>query len=424
MTNMNRHVFYQLLNEQREERNLRYGEDLVKRESAGQIDVTSQLVQIISGIRRSGKSTLAHQVYGRLDYAYINFDDERLLSCTVEDLNLLLELLYQIYGDFKYLLLDEIQNIDGWSLFVNRLLRKKIHIIITGSNSRLLSTELATHLTGRFLNTELFPFSFREYLIYKEIGLGTNTTKEIGLLKGLFTEYARGGGFPEVVRGERLEGYVTALFDSIVSRDIVFRHNIKYVRTFRDIAIYLVNNYSSELSFNRIKKIFGLGSENTAKTYVTYLEEAYLVLTLPKFSFKKQEQLRYRKTYVADPAMISVMSDNFSGNRGRVMENIVFLELKRRSARTGFEIYYYKKLYSVDFVIYSKGQVTTLIQVSESLQDKVTRNREVRALLNASAELSPLELKIITLDENMSIEEDGCSIDVVSVINWLLEPES
>ena len=418
---MKRQVFYQLLIEQREERNLREGEDLVKRDNADLIDASSQLVQIISGIRRSGKSTLAHQVYSMLDYAYINFEDERLMDCSAEDLNLLLELLYQVYGDFKYLLLDEIQNIDGWSLFVNRLLRQKIHIIITGSNSRLLSTELATHLTGRFINTELYPFSFKEYLVYKNFKPGPETTKETGLLKGLFIEYSKSGGFPEVTRGEKLEGYITALFEAIVTRDIVYRHNIRYVRTFRDMAVYLVNSYASELSFNRLKNIFGLGSENTAKAYLTYLEEAYLILTLPKFSFKKQEQLRYRKIYAADPAIISVIADNFSENRGRMLENIVFLELKRRGINNSFDVYYYKKKYSVDFVIYSKGQVTMLIQVSESLKDRITRNREVRALLIASAELGSLEMKIITFDENTVIEENGHKINVVPVLQWLMD---
>ena len=338
---MSRRIFHQVIIEQKEEVDHRSDENLVKREFENRIDFSSQLAQIITGIRRSGKSTLAHQVYSNMNYAYINFDDERLMACTAEDLNLLLELLYQVYGDFKYLLLDEIQNIDGWSLFVNRLLRKKIHIIITGSNSRLLSVELATHLTGRFVSTELFPFSFKEYLLYKQFSLGPQTTKEAGLLKGLYAEYTISGGFPEVVRGENLDSYITTLFEAIVTRDIVYRYNIRYIRTFRDIAVYLVNNFASELSFNRIKTVFELGSENTAKTYVSYLEEAYLTLTLPKFSFKKQEQLRYRKVYVTDPAFISVISDKFSRNSGRILENIVFLELRRRAVSENYEIFYF-----------------------------------------------------------------------------------
>lgn len=418
---MSRRIFHQVIIEQKEEVDHRSDENLVKREFENRIDFSSQLAQIITGIRRSGKSTLAHQVYSNMNYAYINFDDERLMDCTAEDLNMLLELLYQVYGDFKYLLLDEIQNVDGWSLFVNRLLRKKIHIIITGSNSRLLSVELVTHLTGRFISTELFPFSFKEYLLYKQFSFGPQTTKKAGLLKGLYAEYSTSGGFPEVVRGEKLDSYITTLFEAIVTRDIVYRYNIRFIRTFRDIAVYLVNNFASELSFNRIKKVFELGSENTAKTYVSYLEEAYLTLTLPKFSFKKQEQLRYRKVYVTDPAFISVISDEFSRNSGRILENIVFLELRRRAVSENYEIFYFKKQFEIDFVLFGKGLVLELIQVCEDLQEKSTRKREVQSLIKGSSELNSRSLKIITAEEDAIIEENGYSIKVVPVVKWLIE---
>jgi predicted AAA+ superfamily ATPase len=418
---MKRKKYHQVILEQKDERDHQLQENVVIRELEDHVNLYSNLAQIISGIRRSGKSTLACQVYRKQNFAYINFDDERLLDCSVEDLNLLLELLFQVYGDFKYLLLDEIQNVDGWSLFVNRLLRMKLHLIITGSNSKLLSVELATHLTGRFSSIELFPFSFKEYLAYKQFSFGSQTTKEKGLLKGLYTEYSKSGGFPEVVRGEPLEEYIAALFEAIVTRDIIFRHNIRYIRTFRDIAIHLINNFASELSFNRIKTVFGLGSENTAKTYVSYLEEAYLILSLPKFSFKKQEQLRYRKIYAVDPAFISVISTGFSENSGKILENIVFLELRRRAIYGNYEIYYYKKQFEIDFVLYSKGHVIELIQVCENLMDKKTRNREIRSLVNASSELKSGNLKIITSDEDEIIKENGLSIKVMPVIRWLIE---
>jgi predicted AAA+ superfamily ATPase len=413
-------VFHKVINDQKEERNLLSDDALVIREFEGSIDTDSQLVQVITGVRRSGKSTLAHQVYANLDYAYLNFDDERLMGCTPGDLNLLLELLYQEYGDFNYLILDEIQNIDGWSLFVNRLLRMKMHIIVTGSNSKLLNVELASHLTGRFSTLELFPFSFGEYLRYEKFDYSSRTTKETGIINALYRKYCKAGGFPEVVRGESVESYITDLFNAIVTRDIVFRHNIKFVRTFRDIARYLVNNYSSELSFNRIKTIHDLGSENTAKSYLSYLEEAYLILTLPKFSYKKQEQLRYRKVYAVDPAFISVLSDEFSENSGRILENVVFLELRRKAISMNYEVFYYKKKVEIDFVIFSKGRVTDIIQVCKSLKDKKTLNREVGALVQASSELRPQKLWIITENEERIIEQDGLHIEVVPVQRWLL----
>lgn len=418
---MSKDSFLKVIIDQKEEIDLRAGEALVIREFESRININSQLVQIITGVRRSGKSTLAHQLYSKLNYAYLNFDDERLMGCSPDDLNMLLELLYQEYGDFNYLILDEIQNIDGWSLFVNRLLRKKLHIIVTGSNSKLLNVELASHLTGRFSSTELFPFSFKEYLEQKQFHLSSGTTKERGLLNALFSDYCKTGGFPEVVRGESTESYIHDLFNAIVTRDIVYRHNIKYVRTFRDIAMYLVNNFSSELSFNRIKTVFGLGSENTAKSYVSYLEEAYLALTLPKFSFKKQEQLKYRKIYAVDPAFISVLSDDFSKNSGRILENIVFLELRRKAILMNYEVFYYKKQVEIDFVVYRKGKVTELIQVSESLKEKRTYNREVRALIQASSDLKPKELRIITQNEELTINQGGQQIEVIPVIKWLLE---
>ena len=418
---MSRDTFQKVIIDQKEEIDLRAGEVLVRRESESLINRNSQLVQIITGVRRSGKSTLAHQLYSNLNYAYLNFDDERLMSCSPDDLNLLLELLYQEYGDFKHLILDEIQNIDGWSLFVNRLLRKKLHIVVTGSNSKLLNVEIASHLTGRFSSTELFPFSYREFLEQKQFLPSSESTKERGLLKSLFNEYCKTGGFPEVVRDEPAELYINDLFNAIVTRDIVFRHNIKYVRTFRDIALYLVSNFSSELSFNQIKTIFELGSENTAKSYVAYLEEAYLALTLPKFSFKKQEQLRYRKIYAVDPAFASVLSNNFSNNSGRILENIVFLELRRKATSMNYEVFYYKKQVEIDFVLYRNGRVIELIQVSESIKDKKTYNREVRSLIQGSSELESQELKIITEDEEFVIKQNGQRIEVIPVIKWLLE---
>lgn len=418
---MSTEVFHKVVLDQKAEIDLRTNETLVQREFEGSINIKSKLAQIIIGVRRSGKSTLAHQVLQNLNYAYLNFDDERLMDCTPEELNILLELLFQEYGDFKYLILDEIQNIDGWSLFVNRLLRTKLHIIVTGSNSKLLNVELASHMTGRFSAIELFPFSFREFLEYRKFQALSLTTKETGILNSLFNEYCKTGGFPEVLYGELTESYITDLFNAIVTRDIVFRHNIKYVRTFRDIARFLVNNYSTELSYNRIKNIFELGSENTAKLYVSYLEEAYLILTLPKFSFKKQEQLRYRKVYTIDPAFISVLSDDFTENTGRILENIVFLELRRKASLMNYEIFYYKKQYEVDFVIFSKGKVNELIQVSKSLSDKKTFNREVRALILASKELKPEKLLIITENEEFVIDQDNQQIEVIPVIKWLLK---
>jgi predicted AAA+ superfamily ATPase len=414
--------FRQIVAEQREELSVYNQPGWVARDQEKFVDVHSRLAQIITGVRRSGKSTLAHRALQATGYAYINFDDERLSGIDSDSLNRLLEALFAVYGKFSHILFDEIQNVEGWHLFVNRLLRNNFRIILTGSNSKLLSNEMATHLTGRYATIELFPFSFHEYLMLKGMHpKGTGTAREKGLLHGCFSEYLTSGGFPEVVTGESGRDYIDNLFESIVTRDIFYRHDIRQTRTFRELALYLAGNYATEISYNRIKNIFGLGSENTAKNYVSYLEEAWLCICLPKFSFKKQESLRYRKIYLVDIAFAGVGGGSFTPNTGRLLENVVFLELSRNARRLRYELFYYKKNIQVDFVIYSNLEVVELIQVAHDVNDKKTLNREVRALLEAAKDLHAAKLTIITLDEKRTMEQDGLKINLVPVTEWLLE---
>ena len=413
--------FRQIVAEQREELSIIHRRGWIPRERESGIDLNSRLAQIITGVRRSGKSTLAHRALRDKNYAYINFDDERLAGLDADDLNQLLEALYAVYGEFTHLLLDEIQNVERWHLFVNRLLRNDIRIVLTGSNSRLLSNEMATHLTGRYAKTELFPFSFKEFLKAKEVEWNMAiTAREKGLLLGHFLEYLRTGGFPDILTGESGQDYINSLFDAIVSRDIVFRYNLRYARTFRELSIYLAGNFSTEISYNRLKKIFGLGSENTAKNYVHYLEEAYLMACLPKFSFKKQENLRYRKIYIIDTAFAAISGKNYSPNAGRLLENVVYLDLARKADLFRYELFFYKKLVEVDFVIYANRKVTELIQVAYSLADQKTIKREIRALLSAARELSAEKLTIVTLEEKNEIHEEGLTINIIPITEWLL----
>jgi hypothetical protein len=414
--------FRQILLEQQEELLLNKKTSLVFRDKEKEIDTQSNLAQIITGIRRCGKSTLAQMALMKLKYGFVNFDDERLYDLQPEDLNLMLEALYTVYGDFEYLLLDEIQNVEGWHLFVNRLLRNKIRIVITGSNSNLLSREMATHLTGRYSIVELLPFSYGEYLEAKNIKLKPlDTTKGKGLAMNIFMEYLFNGGFPEVAGGENRKTYVANLFEAIVTRDIIFRYKIRHVRVFREISLWLTANYGAEISYNRIKNIFSLGSENTAKNYVSYLEEAWLFISLSKFSFKKQESLRNRKLYLIDTSFADLAGESGSENTGRLLENVVMLHLLRNRLRHGYEIFYYKKNVEVDFLIYRQRAVYELIQVSLSIENKKTRDREIRALLSANRELKATKLTIITMHEDEKIEQDGIVINVIPVINWILE---
>ena len=384
--------------------------------------IDSGLIKIVSGVRRSGKSTLIHLLLKGKEYAYVNFDDERLLNLCSSDLTFVEEYLYNVYGDFDYLFLDEIQNINGWSLFVNRLARKNMNIFLSGSNSKLLSKEISSHLTGRFVNIELYPFSFREFLTYHNFNILSDllSTKEKAQVRNHFHNYLNFGGFPEIVKGENPRRYSTALFYSIINRDILLRHNIKHQRIFTDIALFLINNYSREISFNRLKNIFGLGSEHTAKNYVHYLEDAYLIFTLSKFSFKKQESLRYKKNYVVDVSLMNALSEDFSQNTGFVYENIVALELMRRKNIENFEIYYYKNKFEVDFVIRKNLKIKELIQVSYNIEDTKTYQREVNTLIAASNDLNAEKLTVIS--KNYETEEfiNGKKIVFKPLVYWLL----
>ncbi len=417
--------FLQIVSEQKEEIALikRYG--WLPRDKEKFVNPDSRLAQVITGVRRCGKSTLAHRSLQGYHYAYINFDDERLMGISADNLNLLLESLYAVYGNFTHLILDEIQNLEYWHLFVNRLLRNNIRIIITGSNSKLLSRELATHLTGRYVKIELFPFSFSEFLRYKKLEVpDIQTAKGKGLLLNHYEQYMSEGGFPEILAGEPLMVYARNLFEAIVTRDIIYRYSIRFTRTFREIATWFISNYSTEISHNRLKNIFSLGSENTAKNYVSYLEEAYLIMCLPKFSFKKQETLRYRKYYLIDTAFIQMLGENHSKNSGRILENIVFLSLARKSTIENFEIFFYKKNNEVDFVVYKDQKVEELIQVSQRVDNPKTLNREIRALIIAAKELNSNNLKIITLNFKDAVKVESYTIQFIPITEWLLRQET
>jgi predicted AAA+ superfamily ATPase len=414
--------FLQIISEQRDEIPVISASGWVAREQEGSVDINSRLVQIITGIRRSGKSTLAHRVLAGTNYGYVNFDDERLTGLEAGSLNQLLEALYSVYGKFTHLLLDEIQNVDSWHLFVNRLLRNNIKIILTGSNSKLLNCESASQLTGRYSTIELFPFSFCEFLNCRGVKIIKGiTAREKGIIFNHFNEYMKAGGFPEVLAGEDKKNYLLNLFEAIVTRDIIYRYNIRNVRALKEMAILLSGTFAGEISYNRLKNIFALGSENTVKNYITHFEEAWLFLSLPKFSFKKQESLRYRKIYLIDPGFTVISGEDFSLNSGRLLENIVFLQLIRDARRLNYEVYYYKKNCEVDFVIYQNRKVIELIQVTISLEDSKTLKREVRSLITASHDLNATKLTIITMREERELTAGSLKIEVKPVAGWMLE---
>ncbi len=328
-----------------EERKLRLKVVPREAESYFKTLLNSKLIKVVLGVRRCGKSVLSHFILGGKMFAYVNFDDERLKEV---EANNVLAAFYEIYGkEFNYIFLDEIQNLGNWELFANRLQRKGFNLVITGSNAQLLSKELATHLTGRHLSLELFPFSFNEYL--KAVGFkeDSTTTRGVSLLKKELNQYLLDGGFPEIiVEKENPSLYLQELYRKIIERDIIERHEISYKKTFREIARTLISNPGRRVSYNKLKNQFQLGSEHTIKNYLSYLEEAYLLFFLSRFSFKPVEvEKSEKKAYAIDTGMIRCLSLGVRSDLGPIYENAVFLELlRRKSLQPQLEVFYWKNI--------------------------------------------------------------------------------
>ncbi|MFH1338482.1 MAG: ATP-binding protein [Candidatus Omnitrophota bacterium] len=420
---MEKHIIKQVLLEQREEIGQVFKRRIIGREvmpEAKRIFGTD-LIKAVMGIRRCGKSTLSHQLLKNQNYGYINFDDERLIGVTSKDLNDFLEILEEINQGLKHILLDEIQNVEGWELFVNRLKRTGYNIVVTGSNSKLLSKELATHLTGRHLSVELFPFSFKEFLAFKNITMRREDlfiTKQKAKLKRELEEYLEAGGMPELFKVEVKKHYLRELFDKIISQDIIFRHNVKYVKDLREISLYAVSNFSSPFTYRRIKDAFGIRSVHTVKNYLDYMEEAYLVFQLNPFSFKVKQQINQpRKLYCIDTGFINALAPKTTLDRGKLMENAVFIELLRR----GKEVYFYAQPdCEVDFLVKQGLRIKQLIQVCFSVSDRDTKKREIRALLRASHRLTCNDLTVITWDDEAQEVVNSKRIKFIPLWKWLL----
>ena len=420
---MNTQTLLSIVADQREELLANDYSELCRRPEESQFDLKSNMAQVVIGVRRCGKSTLCEMFLKQKDveFAYVNFDDDRLGDMNSNDLDRLLEALYMTYGEFEYLFLDEIQNIEGWPLFVNRLLRQKLHIFITGSNSKLLSNELSTHLTGRNNKVELYPFSFSEYCAMKKVDTTSLSTKAKALRKGALHEYLQQGGFPELFNESNRRGYINGLLDAIIRNDIAKRFKVRNVEALRRISAYLADNYSQEFVAKTVGELFGV-SNHTAENYYSYLKEAFLLVGVNRFSYKSKDRVRNEKVYVVDTAFVTERKDNFSlENIGRKLENIVCVELLRRYRPAYCDVFYYKDASSqVDFVIAKDGNVQELIQVSYDISTEKTRNREIRGLKNAAKKLNCNNLTLVTFEEHETIEEDGCTINVIPATEWLL----
>jgi len=377
----------------------------------------------ILGVRRCGKSffSIMSAMKTGSSYGYVNFDDPVLAELKSTELKKVMEAIYQLNGDVDLVILDEIQNIKKWETFVARL-RETKKVIITGSNSEMLSGELSTRMTGRHMDFMLFPFSFREYLSYKGLsGIGY-TTKDAARAKALLDSYIREGGFPEVQKyGPKI---VKQIYDDIISKDIIRRYNIRFGSAFRELMMMLISNFSSETSYNKMKNILGLKSVHTVKKYVEYAQNAYLFLKVSKYSPKMKEQLiSPKKIYLTDHALAG-MTFRVSENNGRLYENITAVELFRRKAYNETEagIFYWKDYlgHEVDFVLTEGHKVKQLMQVCYDTDDMATKERETRSLLKASRQLKCNNLLVITGGYEGEENLKGKTIKFVPLWRWLL----
>ncbi len=380
---------------------------------------------IISGLRRAGKSTMLAQVAHKLGkdrFYYINFEDDRFLGFRAEDASDLYQMLVEIFGERKIFIIDEVQNIPGWEHFVRRFMEMGLKFYITGSNASLLSRDLGTRLTGRYVPIELFPFSFSEYLKFcgEEVpNFQRMTTVERSRLNNALNTYLISGGIPDALKYPELP-LLRTLYDDILYRDIATRYRLDAVTALKELAFFLISNPAGAVSFNKLKERLRLGSVNTVISYVEYMENSWLIFTLNLYAFSvKRQQIASKKVYCIDTGMANSVGFQFSPNTGKLLENLVFLTLRRKTK----EVYYCMTSdgYEVDFYLPDQRQ---LIQVSQRLENMSTREREIRALEAAIKEM-PIESVIILSDANeRAIEVGGISVKVQSISEWLVNQES
>lgn len=384
-------------------------------------------IVVLQGIRRCGKSVYSLSCF-KGDYCYLNFDDERFGALAAKDLDLLLEACYQVKGpQVRNFILDEIQLVPHWESFVSRLGRTK-NVMVTGSNAKLLSSELATRLTGRYLPLTLHPFSFREFLdliqVIRPQDPWALSAAEAGTIHGALDLYAAGGGLPDARRyGSR---YPQTVYSDIIDKDILIRHKIRDAVLFREFARFFVSNNAQEISLSKLGKLLGIASANTAATYARYLQETYLITPLTRYFDRLKAQIvSNKKYYPNDTGIISAVAYTPTENRGALYENMVFLELLRQ--RDYFhrcdEIFFWSnERCAVDFLLRRNKKACTAIQVCSDLTNPLTREREVRGLVEISQALNPPQLAIIANSAEEQFVVADKKIEVWPLWKWLLDP--
>ncbi|MEK6926188.1 MAG: ATP-binding protein [Nanoarchaeota archaeon] len=381
-------------------------ESSIEREALKKIDVKIPFVLVLSGIRRCGKSTLLKQIMKKVkDFYYFNFEDPRAVNFEVDDFQKLDEIFKEEHGEKNYYFFDEMQNVKKWELFVRALLDRRKHVIITGSNASLLSKELGTRLTGRHLRYELFPFSYTEFLLLINEKSSINS----------FERYFIGGGFPEYLKLKK-SAILQELFNDILIRDIAIRHKVRSLKSLREMALYLLTNVGKEFSYNSLKKTFNLGSTNSAIAFVSYLEDSYLMFTVPKFSYSLKKQLvSPKKIYSIDNGLTNINSASFSQDNGKMLENLVFINLRKNYK----EIFYFQDGGECDFVIKEGIKIIKAIQVCYDLNDD-NKEREINGIKKVLEKFGLKEGLILTFNQEDEFKIDGKKIKIMPVWKWLL----
>lgn len=388
----------------------------------------SNLIKVVLGPRRAGKSVFSLVLLKDRPFMYFNFDDEVLSSAGGIVTDELIKELHAAYGQTKTVLFDEIQNLPNWELFVNRLHREGYNLVLTGSNAHLLSKELATHLTGRHMPIEILPFDFKEFLCAKNFQINMEygaLPQRRGELLNLMNSYLLNGGFPEVVVSNLdPKDYLEVLFDALLFKDVVKRHKVKFSTQIGNLGAYLINNFANLYTARKILEALNLRSTSTTEKYIKYLEEAYLVFSLLRYSPKSAQRIKSpRKVYVVDNGFISAKAIQHSPDKGRLMENLVFTELIKRGIKPNRDLFYYKTRNDreVDFIVKNGTEIIELIQVCYEAMNSDVEQREVKAMIEASYELKVRKLTVLTWDEKRVVKKDNMTIHFKPLWEWLLE---
>ena len=379
-------------------------------------------MKLITGPRRAGKSVFSLLLLRGKRFAYLNFDDDKLLKDFDEEH--IMQVLKEVYSDYDYLLLDEPQNLPNWDLWVSKLYRRGYNLVITGSNSNLLSSEMASLLTGRYLSIEILPFSLRETLEYRKSNFNPALPEDKADFMLQVEDYFHYGGYPEIINNRDItESYLKTLFDSIIMKDIVRRYKVRKVEELYQFATYMISIFTSPFTYSSITEELGLSSKTTVQKFCTYLKNCYLFFYLPRYNHKlKLMQKAPQKVYIVDNGFLSSSAFQISENKGRLLENLVLLEFIRRKYEIGKNLFYYRNQSDkeVDFVVRENNIVRQLVQVCWDMSNPKTQKREIGSLMACAKDFPNGELFVITWNEQKEITMNAKIIHVIPYYKWCL----